>query len=274
MHSRDDYLLEEIRSSRYQDSGPAFNTLLTRVANLEARVLQLSAQNLQVKATASLALQRANHVGDRLDVMEVDEVETNPENYRSYGPASPVSQGGEVEDVPHTLVPIVDLMESREESPEVQEMVQIGDRLVPLGETSSVFQELWRWRTETLVRSVASRRIATPHPVDRIDLTRGSEEVVYFDPMPGVLVLEVIGDPVVPVQRMERVQVAPVDELVDYQDEVERQRGEEYQEANALADRMIAEGLRLPEYRDPPPEDFPPSIDAPHYEAPDGWVVE
>src|SRR5882757_11015007 len=124
MHSRDDYLLEEIRSSCYQDSGPAFNALLTRVANLEAQILQLSAQNLQVKATASLALQRANHVGDRLDAMEVDEVETNPENYRSYGPASPVSQGGEVEDVPHTLVPIVDLTE---ESPEVQEMVQIGD---------------------------------------------------------------------------------------------------------------------------------------------------
>ena len=122
-----------------------------------------------------------------------------------------------------------------------------------------------------MVCSAASRREATPHLVIRIDLTDDSEE---YDPMPGVPVLEVIGDPVVPVQRMERVQVAPVDELVDYQDEVERQRGEEYQEANTLADRMIAEGLRLPEYRDPPPEDFPPSIDAAHYEAPDGWVAE
>ena len=87
MHNRDDYLLEEIRSSRHQDAGPVFNALLTRVANLEARVLQLSAQNLQVKATATLARQRANHIGFRLDEMEVDEVESNPENYRSFRPA-------------------------------------------------------------------------------------------------------------------------------------------------------------------------------------------
>src|SRR5258705_2298806 len=98
MHNRDDYLLEEIRSSRYQDAGPAFNALLMRVANLEARVLQLSAQNLQVKATATLALQRANNVGFRLDVMDVDEVESNPENYRSFGPASPSVHGGKLED--------------------------------------------------------------------------------------------------------------------------------------------------------------------------------
>src|SRR5882757_9247463 len=171
MRHQGSYLVEEIKNIPAQDAGPAFNALLMRGVNLEARVLQLSAQNLQVKATAALALQRANHVGFRLDTMDVDEVESNPENFRSFGPASPESQGGEVEDFPRTLVPIEDLMESREESPEVQEMVQIGDRLVPLGETSTVFQELWRWRTETLVRSVASQRIATPHPVDRIDLT-------------------------------------------------------------------------------------------------------
>ena len=68
--------------------------------------------------------------------------------------------------------------------------------------------------------SAASRREATPHPVVRINLTDDSEE---YNPMPGVPVLEVIREPMGLVRRTERVSVAPMDELQDYQEEVERQ---------------------------------------------------
>ena len=168
-------------------------------------------------------------VDDESDDNEVMEI-PRPQNFPVAGP--------------RTLIPI--------EDEEVQEVVEVNGRYLTQQELAAEIQE----RQDTPIPTIEDRWI---------ELEDG-RHMVFFRPgirPPTPLLGE---QPVRVVDIEEMPDLESVDQdgnvvsdsedgegVADYQEEVERQREETYQEANAHADRLVISGLALPEYQDPPP---------------------
>jgi len=117
----------------------------------------------------------------------------------------------------HILVPI--------EDGEVQEVVNVNGHFLTQQELAVEIQE----RQDTPILMIENCWV---------ELEDG-RYMVFF--CPGIR-------PPTPVLGEQLVRAVEVDEVANYQEEVEHQRVEIYQEANAHADRLVLSGLRLLEY--------------------------
>jgi len=134
---------------------------------------------------------------------------------------------------PCTLIPI--------EDGEVQEVVEVNRRYLTQQELAAEIQE----RQDTPILTIEDCWI---------ELEDG-RHMVFFCPNGRYPIPSLLDEQPVRAVNIEELGVVDQDgEVVaDYREEVERQREETYQEANAHADRLVTTGLALPEYQDPPP---------------------